>query len=560
MFRTRASALLLAVCCFALLFAAPAEAKKHVRHGKGHVSRAAGVNDPRYADIIMNPVTGEIYHEHDPDGKRYPASLTKMMTLYLLFEALEQHRLKLDDNLKISEYATTMPQTNLSLSPGDTIEVETAIKALVVRSANDVAVVVGESLGGNVNDFAVMMTAKARQLGMKNTVFRNPNGLPNPDQHTTARDMAKLGIALKRDFPRYYRYFSTLQFSHDGVTYYTHNRVMLRYAGVDGIKTGFIGASGFNLVTSVVRGGRPLVGAVMGGPTGAWRDNRMIELLDDSYQVVASRGAVRGKLYPQNLPLAKNGKGLGVDEANLTTEANPELTAAQNGGGAADGAENEDGSEALPAAVVPEDRNAVRQPVTPAPVPSAFDAADAQQAPAKVAVPQTQAAAAARAPIIISAPVPAHSGAVTPQVAPSHSKIIQLSAAPSAPPAANSPFAMAPTGPETMIIQPATPPAAAAPAAAPAAPATSAANGWGIQVGAFSTQALAVQASRTAIQVAAKPLASAKLAMADPAGGSVPVHRARLENLTQPDARKACEMLIANNSPCFIYKVAGSAN
>ena len=554
MFRTRASALILAVCCLALFAAPEAQAKKHVKahHGKARVSRAAGVNDPRYADIIMNPVTGEIYHEHDADGKRYPASLTKMMTLYLLFEALEQHRVKLDDNLKISEYATTMPQTNLALTAGDTIEVETAIKALVVRSANDVAVVVGEAIGGNVNDFAVMMTAKARQLGMKNTVFRNPNGLPNLEQHTTARDMAKLGIALKRDFPKYYRYFSTLQFSHDGVTYYTHNRVMLRYAGVDGIKTGFIGASGFNLVTSVVRGGRPLVGAVMGGPTGAWRDNRMIELLDDSYQIVASRGAVRGKLYPQNLPLAKNGRGLGLDATNMTTEENPELAAAQNGSAPEGAPESEDAGEALPAAVVPDDRNAVRQPVTPAPVAPAFDA---QPAPAKAPVVAQAApvAAASKTPIIISPPPPAHSGAVTPQVAPAHARIIQLSAAPSAPPAAGSPFALAPTGPETMIIQPATPAAPAEPVAvAPTA------NGWGIQVGAFSTQALAVQAARTAMQTAGKPLASAKLAMADPAGSSVPVHRARLENLTQPDARKACEVLIAANSPCFIYKVAGS--
>lgn len=551
MFRTRASALILAICCVVLFAAHPAEAKKHVHHGKGHVSRAAGVSDARYADIIMNPVTGEIYHEHDPDGKRYPASLTKMMTLYLLFEALEQHKVKLDTKLDISDYAATMPQTNLSLTPGDTIEVETAIKALVVRSANDVAVVVGEGLGGNVDDFAVMMTAKARTLGMKNTVFRNPNGLPNNAQYTTARDMAKLGIALKRDFPKYYRYFSTLQFSHNGVTYYTHNRVMLRYAGVDGIKTGFIGASGFNLVTSVVRGGRPLVGAVMGGATGGWRDNRMIELLDDSYQVIASRGAAKGKMYPQNLPLSKNGMGnAGVDPANISTDdANAGLVNAN----LPEGSESEDGSEALPAATVPA-RDAVRQPATPAAQPSAFDAVDAPAAKPAAAVAPVKATAptvpvAKAAPIIISPPAAA--GATV------HSKVIQLSAsttpAPSTAPA-GSPFALAPTAPETMVIQPAPPPAAPA-ATAEIAP--NPANSWGIQVGAFSTQALAVQAARTAMQVAAKPLASAKMAMADPAGGSVPVHRARLENLTQLDARKACELLIASNSPCFIYHVAG---
>ena len=450
-FKTRIFALLAAFILVAALLSPDAEAKKHVRvrHGKGHaVSRAAGEADARYADIIMNPVTGEVYHEHDADGRRYPASLTKMMTLYLLFEALERHKVNLDTSLPISEYAATMPQTNLALTPGDTIEVETAIKALVVRSANDVAVVVGEALGGDVNNFGAMMTAKARQLGMKNTIFRNPNGLPNPDQHTTARDMAKLGIALKRDFPKYYRYFSTLQFSHNGVTYYTHNRVMLRYAGVDGIKTGFIGLSGFNLVTSVVRGGRPLVGTVMGGATGGWRDNRMIELLDDSYQVIASRGAAKGRYYPQNLPLAKNGTGktAGVNVADIAPgDANPGLTTKAISDG--ESTENDDG-EALPAATIPADRAAVRE-AQPSTGSIPFEAAEATQppplapvspemlpetpqtvakytpVPAKVAAP---AAVPVRAPIIISPPAPARRGAVSPAAGPVHSKVIQLAA------------------------------------------------------------------------------------------------------------------------------------
>jgi D-alanyl-D-alanine carboxypeptidase len=239
-----------------------------------------GVNDPRYAALILNPATGEVYHERNADARRYPASLTKMMTLYLLFEALENGKTTLDARMDISELAARQPQTNLSLDAGDSIPVETAIKALVVRSANDVSVVVAEALGGSVEGFAQIMTAKAKSLGMRNTVFKNPNGLPNAAQVTTARDMAKLGIALKRDFPNYYHYFSTLQFSYEGVTYYTHNRVLMRYAGADGIKTGYINSSGFNLVTSVERGGRPLVGVVLGGGSGGWRDTRMIQLLD----------------------------------------------------------------------------------------------------------------------------------------------------------------------------------------------------------------------------------------------------------------------------------------
>ncbi len=554
--KTRAFALFTAILLL-FVFAAPeAFAKKRARvaHGRGkitRVTRAAGVNDARYADIIMNPVTGEIYHSKDPDGKRYPASLTKMMTLYLLFDALEQGKTRLDARLDISDYAATMPQTNLALTPGDSISVETCIKALVVRSANDVAVVVAEALGGDVDHFAAMMTAKAYRLGMTNTVFKNPNGLPNTSQYTTARDMAKLGIALKRDFPRYYKYFSTLQFSHDGVTYYTHNRVMLRYAGVDGIKTGFIGASGFNLVTSVVRGGRPLVGAVMGGATGGWRDNRMIELLDDSYQIVASRGAVRGKMYPGNLPLPKNGGhgGVGVSAADLPTE---DLSALANVATMPEASEGEDGGEAEnpPAATVPATREAVRQTsaaattpfeaaakaeVAPAPVVTASvkpAESKAAKVEAKVAEP-VAAKAETKAPVVIAPPAKAT------VVEPARSKVIQLAAPATKTEVAKTPFAAAEV------------PAKPVPLAAAGTE-----KGWGIQVGAFSTQALAVASSRNAMQLAAGPLAAAKMALADPVGSNVPVHRARLENLSQIEARKACEVLISNNSPCFIYKVS----
>ncbi len=536
MFKTRLFALMLAVLFVMTLFTSDAEAKRRNRVHRGKAPAAAATTDARYAAIIMNPVTGEVYHQKDADARRYPASLTKMMTLYLLFDALEQKKVSLNDKLPISELAARQPQTNLSLTPGETIPVETAIKALVVRSANDVAVVVGESLGGDVDSFARMMTNKARQLGMNGTVFKNPNGLPNSGQYTTARDMAKLGIALKRDFPRYYPYFRTLQFSHDGVTYYTHNRVMLRYAGTDGIKTGFIGASGFNLVTSVVRGGRPLVGTVMGGSSGRWRDDRMIQLLDQSYAVVASRGAVRGKMYPGNLPLAKNGsrKGAGVDASTLpTTEDSSELS---NTVGMAEPAEAEDGGAqevvdnsvaALPAATVPASREAVRTstpaPEQPAPVP---------QAQAKPPAPATK-AAISQAPIMA---VPAK-----PASAPAPTRVIEVKSAP----VATASAAAAPAQ-ETMV--------AAAPSHAPAATPPAGDAVWGIQVGAFSSHALAEQSAKQAQQLAAKPLTGARLAVVDPASSGAPVYRARIENISQVQARKACELLIANNAPCFIYK------
>ncbi|OYW13704.1 MAG: hypothetical protein B7X02_01560 [Rhodospirillales bacterium 12-54-5] len=179
-----------------------------------------------------------------------------------------------------------------------------------------------------------MMTAKARALGMSHTHFENPNGLPNANQYTTARDMAKLGIALKRDFPKYFPYFAVRQFSWGGVSYYTHNRVMLRYAGVDGIKTGFIGASGFNLVTSAKRGGRPLVGVVMGGGSGRWRDDRMIQLLDETYKTLANRGAARGKGDARNLPLSKNGAA-GVPSSKDDDVVTPDMGDSNNAASAA---------------------------------------------------------------------------------------------------------------------------------------------------------------------------------------------------------------------------------
>jgi D-alanyl-D-alanine carboxypeptidase len=178
-----------------------------------------GTNDPRYAAYVVDSVTGEVLHQQNADALRYPASLTKMMTLYLLFEALDSKKVTLDTRFKVSAKAAIQPQTNISLGTKDMVPVETAIRALIIRSANDVAVVVAEGLGGTTEKFAVMMTNKARALGMKNTTFKNPNGLPDSGQKTTARDMAKLGIALKRDFPKYYRYFDDSQFSWKGVTY-----------------------------------------------------------------------------------------------------------------------------------------------------------------------------------------------------------------------------------------------------------------------------------------------------------------------------------------------------
>ncbi len=498
-------------CVFALVMPDMADAAR----GRARRAPASGVNDPRYAALIMNAKTGEIYHSRASETKRYPASLTKMMTLYLLFEALEQKKVSLSTKFKVSDYASVQPQTNISLTTQDSIPVETAIKALVVRSANDVAVVVAENLGGSVPNFGKRMTEKARQLGMRNTVFRNPHGLPDSGQYTTARDMAKLGIALKRDFPRYYQYFSTRQFSWKGVTYYTHNRVMLRYSGTDGIKTGFINASGFNVVTSTERGGRPLIGVVMGGTTGNWRDDRMIQLLDAAYATIAKRGNASGRVVASNLP-SVNGRQITVDRP----AAAPQVIAVQ---------------------------------VTPV---AADRGVIAQAAPAVAASPvriiePVQSTAIVSAPPAVVRPMPVTVPAVItppPQVVAQPTIVerppagVVSMAAPRAVPA-----------PNTLDAQ-----LAAMQSRQQVREDSGMGDMWGIQVGAFSSRPLAERAALQAYQLAQRSLQGSRITVLGSGSAGAEVHRARLENITQNQAKKACEMLISNNSPCFIFRAGSS--
>ncbi|AWK86461.1 D-alanyl-D-alanine carboxypeptidase [Azospirillum thermophilum] len=235
------------------------------------------------AAIIVDARTGEVLIEQDADAVTHPASLTKMMTLYLTFDALDEGRLTLDQALPVSAWAESMSPTKLGLRAGQTIKVETAILGLVTKSANDAAVVLAEALGGSEARFAEMMTRKARELGMRNTVFRNASGLPNMEQVTTARDFATLSRAMLADHPKYYPYFSRRNFVYGGRTLPNHNRLMSRYEGMDGIKTGYTVASGFNLAASATRDGRRLVGVVMGGKSAVSRDNRMAALLDQAF-------------------------------------------------------------------------------------------------------------------------------------------------------------------------------------------------------------------------------------------------------------------------------------
>src|SRR3569832_1344163 len=248
------------------------DADARTRHRRHHRPAAASTYDPPVSTIVVDANTGAVMQATKPDATRHPASLTKMMTLYLLFERLQSGKLNLNSELPVSAHAAAQAPSKLGLKPGDSIRVENAIKAVVTKSANDVAVVISEALGGDEPSFARMMTAKAHALGMTHTTYHNASGLPDDAQVTTARDQAIIGRALRDRFPQYYHYFSPRAFEFRGRTVRGHIHLLGNVAGVDGIKTGYIRASGFNIVTSVHRGQRYVVAAVFGGRTArrAW--------------------------------------------------------------------------------------------------------------------------------------------------------------------------------------------------------------------------------------------------------------------------------------------------
>ncbi len=251
----------------------------------GHDAAAA----PKAA-IVVDAKSGKVLYADQPDAKRHPASLTKMMTLYMLFGTINNGRLNTRTEITMSAHCAAKPPSKLGLRAGDTIKARDAILALVIKSANDVACAVGEHISGSEGAFAEAMTARARRLGMTSTVFRNASGLPDPAQVTTARDMAILGQALQDDFPRSFRYFDTKTFRWKGRTYRNHNRLLGRVNGVNGIKTGYTRASGYNLVCSAERGRQEIIAVVLGGNTGKARDARMTELIEEYLPPARRRG------------------------------------------------------------------------------------------------------------------------------------------------------------------------------------------------------------------------------------------------------------------------------
>ena len=245
--------------------------------------------NPKYAALVVHADTGDVLFDRYADDRRYPASLTKMMTLYLAFEAIEAGELSLDDEMTVSRRAAGQPASKLGLRRGSRIDVSTAIDALIIKSANDVATVMAEELGGTESRFAQMMTKKARALGMRNTTFRNASGLPDKRQVTTARDMAIQSRRIVQDFPDFYDRFQKTDFRFGGRTYRSHNRVMLTMDGADGLKTGYTRASGYNLATTAMRGDHRLIGIVLGGRSGATRDRHMKDILNTAFVEIRRR-------------------------------------------------------------------------------------------------------------------------------------------------------------------------------------------------------------------------------------------------------------------------------
>ena len=247
------------------------------------VSAFVSIAHAGYAAIVVDANTGKVLDAVNADHRDYPASLTKMMTLYLTFQGLKSGRLKLDQQMPISRWAADKEPTKLGLRPGRTISVQDCILGMVTKSANDAATVMAEGIGGSEHHFAGMMNAQAALLGMRNTHFDNASGLPDPNNISTARDLVTLAMALYRDFPQYSHYFATKEFTFHGHVVRGHNHLMDRYPGMDGLKTGFTDASGFNLASTAVRNGHRLFGVVLGSRTAAVRDNLMAKLLTNGF-------------------------------------------------------------------------------------------------------------------------------------------------------------------------------------------------------------------------------------------------------------------------------------
>jgi D-alanyl-D-alanine carboxypeptidase len=487
-----------------------------------------------YADIVVDANAGTILHATNPDARRHPASLTKIMTLYLLFERLEAGKLKLDSPLTVSQEAAAQAPTKLGLRPGTTIQVEDAIKGMVTRSANDAAVVVAEAIAGDEDEFAKLMTRKARVLGMTRTVYKNASGLPDDDQETTARDQATLGRAIQERFPRYYKYFSVRSFTFRGQSISNHNHLLGRVEGVDGIKTGYIGASGFNLVTSVHRGSRYIVAVVMGGSSAGSRDARMRELISEKLSAASTKRTAPMIAEAAEAPSAKSEPNVAAKiESKPIPKPQPKPE---------------------PNAAKPEPQFAVASangvptaaPAQPRVNPGSTD-------PIRPVLVKTVAVkAGTHAPSLAPLQVASLAASEPPaaQAAPAVLEAASVAAAnpePSPPPAASARPDAANTRPPRAGTVPPSPAPALFAKPHPR-------SGWMIQVGAYPAEQAAKQ-RLSAVQSKASKILTGADAFTEPvAKGGTTYYRARFAGLDKDRAEAACKYLKRNDVECVTIK------
>jgi D-alanyl-D-alanine carboxypeptidase len=506
----------------------PADARNR---RNSRATAASSTIGPSYAAIVVDANSGTTLHAASADAIRHPASLTKIMTLYMLFERLESGKLTLESQLRVSEHAADQSPTKLGLRDGSTISVEDAIKGMVTRSANDAAVVVAENLAGSEEEFARQMTRKARSLGMSHTVYRNASGLPHSAQVTTARDQAILGRAIQERFPRYYRYFSTRSFTFRGQRIANHNRLLGQVEGVDGIKTGYIRASGFNLVTSLRRNNRYVVAVVLGGTSAGARDARMRQLLAQYVNKASTRRTApmvaeapsRDIPVPRAAPATRPPAEAG-DQFEMASAASTPVETAPSAGSA---------EPMRPIAV---------RTVTIRPAPKAAKAQSETKVTTGTAGTESSPPPPARAGVL---------GTLTIRTA-GNSTSVEATPAPAEPARAASPATAPapPTPPPARTASAASRPTPPAPP--PARPQTR--SGWIIQVGAYPAESEAQQRLQAVKNKASRLLASASPFTEPVQRGETTLYRARFAGLDREQAEAACRFLKRNDVDCLTIK------
>jgi D-alanyl-D-alanine carboxypeptidase len=506
---------------------------------------------PSYASIVVDANSGAVMQATNADSPRHPASLTKIMTLYLLFERLEQGKVKLTTDLPVSAHAAVQAPSKLGLKPGESIRVETAIRAIVTKSANDVAVIVAEALGGDEASFARMMTAKAQALGMSQTVYRNASGLPDDQQITTARDQATLGRAIQDRFPNYYQYFATRSFEYRGKSMRNHNHLLGAVDGLDGIKTGYIHDSGFNIVTSVRRANHHVVAVVFGGRTADARDARVRSLIDNNINIAAVKRTAPPVIEGRETAVARRDSKDGKEDDRTGSAPVRVASAAPAPAPSATDAPAPGSTDPIKPVAV---RTVAVHPGTVysaslTPLPS--DNRQLMPAPAVTNAANITTIATVRSepqpagPVVAAAPPPASSPAAPP--------------ASTAVAAAPAPVPVPP--PAAKVIAPAVPTAKVASAGnsvpvptASAAPVVKPRGAWLIQVGALPDESDAKQRLEAAQNKAKNLLGKADPFTERTEKGDKVLFRARFAGLEKDQAEAACKHLKRSAIPCMLLK------